>query len=263
MLIAKNRLPRQIIGNSQEVEKLVVSGTTWFDATSTIPVEGSPNVYEYGSRSGAATGKMTGDMIRLPPGKKSNILYKDSEGYCYVIDTSDNTIKRFNTTLTYIGNNNLKDKLVVFDASDASISILNGTFDYLEANGLSPYNTNSIIGGPKLQFCKYLPIVINSLDDETIIVNKSNKIQVQISGTTTTTWYLTSTAKEAPQYNILVKNQGSKDYTLNAKVGRLILITTGEYVEGAGNVEYGTITLESDDSWLDTKEQVFIDGTQS
>lgn len=40
MLIAKNRLPRRIMGNGQEVEKLVVSGTTWFDATSTIPAKG-------------------------------------------------------------------------------------------------------------------------------------------------------------------------------------------------------------------------------
>lgn len=41
MLIAKNRLPRRIYGNNMtEVKKLVVSGTTWFDATSTIPAEG-------------------------------------------------------------------------------------------------------------------------------------------------------------------------------------------------------------------------------
>lgn len=269
MLIAKNRLPRQITANGQEVEKLVVSDTAWFDATSTIPVEGSPPLYSYGTKA-SSTASETSPIIGLPGGSVTDVLYKDSEGYCYVIDADTNEIIRFNDTIDYIDRSipNGSEKLVTFRASDGAIIIPNDTpfFNYMIENGISReiYLCGDLgFGGalgPKLRFCRYLPILKYDVANTVTIVDKSNKISIDMSGMTTQ--WLTATEKVAPQYNILVKNEGTKDYDLKAKIGRLYLQCSVKITEGAGTVEQGTITLDSDDSWLDTKEQVFIDGTQ-
>ena len=271
MLIAKNRLPRRIIGNGQEVEKLVVSGTTWFDATSTIPVEGSPELYTYGTKRSSNVAQMTSPIIGLPRGSIADVLYKDSEGYCYVIDNDTNEIIRFNDTIDYIDRTVLNSsyKLVTFRASDGAIIIPDDKpfFNYKTENGISSNGTlwgdtgsNGTLG-PKLRFCRYLPILKYNIADSVTIVDKSGDISIS-TGSSGTSW-ITATKKIAPQYNILVKNEGTKDYDLKAKIGRLYLQCSAQYHTGAGTVTYGTITLDSDDSWLDTREQVFIDGTQS
>ena len=270
MLIAKNRLPRRIMGNGQEVEKLVVSGTTWFDATSTIPVEGSPALYAYSTKRSSNVPKMTSPIIGLPGGSVTGVLYKDSEGYCYVIDSDTNEILRFNDTIDYMDRTipNSSEKLVTFRASDGAIIIPDDrpSFNYKIENGISSDgtlwgDTGSGTLGPKLKFCRYLPIVKYDVADTITIVDKSGGIYIS-TGSSGTAW-ITATKKIAPQYNILVKNEGTKDYDLKAKIGRLYLQCSAQYRPGAGTVKQGTITLDSDDSWLDTREQVFIDGTQS
>lgn len=270
MLIAKNRLPRRIMGNGQEVEKLVVSGTTWFDATSTIPVEGSPTLYTY-SRKTSSTANEISPLIGLPGGSVTDVLYKDSEGYCYVIDSDTNEIIRFNSTIDYVDRSipNGDNVLVTFRASDGAIIIPNDKplFNYKIENAISfdsylcgDLGYNGILG-PKLRFCRYLPILKYDITNNVTIVDKSNKIYMTY-GDRTNQW-LTATEKVAPQYNVLVKNEGTKDYDLKAKIGRLYLQCSVKDTTGAGTVEYGTITLDSDDSWLNTREQIFIDGTQS
>lgn len=272
MLIAKNRLPRRIMGNGQEVEKLVVSGTTWFDATSTIPVEGSPTLYKYSSKLSSSVAQMASDFIGLPSGSITDVLYKDSEGYCYVIDSDTNEIIRFNNTIDYIDRTTDPEHakvLVTFRASDRAIIIPDGRplFNYKTENGIISNGTlwgdtgsNGTLG-PKLRFCRYLPILTYSIANSVTIVDKSNDIFISTGGSSTA--WITATEKVAPQYNVLVKNEGTKDYNLKAKIGRLYLQCSAQYHTGAGTVEYGTITLDSDNSWLDTREQVFIDGTQS
>lgn len=271
MLIAKNRLPRRIMGNSQEVEKLVVSGTTWFDATSTIPVEGSPPLYTYGTKLSSNVPQMRSPIIGLPGGSVTNVLYKDSEGYCYVIDSDTNEIIRFNDTIDYIDRTTdpeHADVLVTFRANDGAIIIPDGnpSFNYKTENDITSNGTlwgDTGSGGklgPKLRFCRYLPILKYDVANNVTIVNKSRDIYISTDASSTS--WITATEKVAPQYNILVKNEGIKNYNLKAKIGRLYLQCSAEYVTGAGSVEYGTITLDSDDSWLDTREQVFIDGTQ-
>lgn len=269
MLIAKNRLPRRIYGkNNSEVEKLVVSGTTWFDATSTIPVEGSPALYTYGTKTGSTVNLMKYPTIELPNGSITDVLYKDSEGYCYVIDSDTNEIIRFNDTIDYMDRTadpEYAEALATFRANDGAIIIPEGaSFNYKTENSIT--NNYYILGerpgalGPKLRFCRYLPILKYDVANSITIVKK----RVVIEFGNITSQYITATEKVAPQYNVLVKNEGTKDYDLKAKIGRLYVQYSAERSGGSGALyEYGTITLNSDDTWLDTREQVFIDGTQS
>lgn len=268
MLIAKNRLPRQIIGNGQEVEKLVVSGTTWFDATSTIPVEGSPALFNYTQSRMNNQRHFRYQFCEVASGKKTNVLYKDSEGYCYVIDTSkgeNGIVVRFNGTLEYKDPNaNVSGSgaLVIFDASDASIQITDEQFYWLKSINSSLNSSDTAVWDAKLILCKYLPIVRSDLDPITTIVPKT-RLQNSLEGGEAGWGYVyVSEPKAGPQYNVLVKNQGTKDYNLKAKIGRLINTPTLTVTDNKYYNDYSTITLESDDSWLDTREQVFIDGTQ-
>lgn len=273
MLIAKNRLPRRIYGNNMsEVEKLVVSGKTWFDATSTIPVEGSPELFNYTSKSMGRQRHFKDEFCNVASGKKANVLYKDSEGYCYIIDTTkgeNGIVVRFNGTLEYYDPNDKtpdSGPLVIFDASDASIEIRNTFFYWLKSINSSLDWSNNAVWDAKLILCKYLPIVRSDLDPITTIVPKTrvdNWLEAISSGSG---WVYVSEPKAGPQYNVLVKNQGTKDYNLKAKIGRLINTPTlSVTVDGTHTYynDYSTITLESDDTWSDSKEQVFIDGTQS
>ena len=268
MLIAKNRLPRQITGNGQEVEKLVVSSKTWFDATSTIPVEGSPELFNYTSKSMSNQRHFEDEFCKVASGKKTNVLYKDSEGYCYVIDTTkgeNGVVVRFNGTLEYKDPNakSHETALVIFDASDASIQITDANFYWVKSINSSLSSSSNAVWDAKLILCKYLPIVRSDLDPITTIVAKTqldNWVEAASAGTG---YVYVSESKAGPQYNILVKNQGTKDYNLKAKIGRLINTPTFTLTENKYFNDYSTITLESDDTWLDTKEQVFLDGTQS
>lgn len=268
MLIAKNRLPRRIMGNGQEVEKLVASGTTWFDATSTIPVEGSPELYSYTRTRMNNQRHFRYQFCRVASGKKANVLYKDSEGYCYVIDTTkgeNGIVVRFNGTLEYKDPNaNVSglQALVIFDASDASIQITTEDFYWLKSINSSLSSSDNAVWDAKLILCKYLPIVRSDLDPITTIVNKT-KTDNSLEGSANVGYVYVSEPKAGPQYNVLVKNQGTKDYNLKAKVGRLINTPTLTVTDNKYYNDYSTITLECDDSWLDTREQVFIDGTQS
>ena len=113
MLVANNRLPKRINANGQEVEKLVVSGTIWFDATSTIPAEGGVSSGTF-SRISQVMGfkyKVT-SQPDIPAAKSAGILYKDKDGYCYAIDKTTGQVVKFNTTL--------EDDGIILDASDAS-----------------------------------------------------------------------------------------------------------------------------------------------
>lgn len=269
MLIAKNRLPRRIMGNGQEVEKLVVSGKNWFDATSTIPVEGSPELFDYTTKSMNNQRHFRYEFCRVASGKKTNVLYKDSEGYCYVIDTTkgeNGVVVRFNGTLEYKDPNDKvpgSGALVIFDASDASIEITNESFYWLKSIDSSLSSSGDAVWDAKLILCKYLPIVRSDLDPITTIVAKT-RINNSIEGDPNGLGYVyVSEPKAGPQYNVLVKNQGTKDYNLKAKIGRLINTPTFTLTEGKYFNDYSTITLECDDSWSDSKQQVFIDGTQS
>ena len=268
MLIAKNRLPRRIMGNGQEVEKLVVSGTTWFDATSTIPVEGSPALFNYTTKGMNSQHHFRYEFCNVASGKKTNVLYKDSEGYCYVIDTTkgeNGIVVRFNGTLEYKDPNanvSGSQALVIFDASDASIQITEADFYWLKSINSSLSSSNNAVWDAKLILCKYLPIVRSDLDPITTIVNKT-KTDNSLEGSAHYGYVYVSEPKAGPQYNVLVKNQGTKDYNLKAKIGRLINTPTLTVTDNKYYNDYSTITLESDDSWSDSKQQVFIDGTQS
>lgn len=263
MLIAKNRLPRRIYGNNMsEVEKLVVSGKTWFDATSTIPVEGSPELFNYTTKSMNNQEHFKDEFCQVASGKKTNVLYKDSEGYCYVIDTTkgeNGVVVRFNGTLKYKDpNSNIPNPLVIFDASDASIEITSWNFYWLKSINSSLDSSDNAVWDAKLILCKYLPIVRSDLDPITTIVPKTrvnNWLEPDPNGIGNC---YVSEPKAGPQYNVLVKNQGTKNYNLKAKIGRLINTPT----LSAYN-DYSTITLECDDSWSDSKQQVYLDGTQS
>ena len=273
MLIAKNRLPRRIYGkNNSEVEKLVVSGTTWFDATSTIPVEGSPELFDYTTTRTGNQRRFENEFCKVASGKKTNVLYKDSEGYCYVIDTTkgeNGIVVRFNGTLEYKDpNDNVPGShdLVIFDASDASIQISKyGNFYWLKSINSSLSSSDTAVWDAKLILCKYLPIVRSDLDPITTIVPKTevdNWLEVASAGSR---YVYVSEPKAGPQYNVLVKNQGTKDYNLKAKIGRLINTPTLTVtVDGTSTYynDYSTITLECDDTWSDSKQQVYLDGTQ-
>lgn len=271
MLIAKNRLPRRIYGNNMsEVEKLVVSDTTWFDATSTIPVEGSPELFNYTFKSIGTQRHFKDEFCQVASGKKTNVLYKDSEGYCYVIDTTkgeNGVVVRFNGTLKYKDpNSNIPNPLVIFDASDASIEITSWNFYWLKSIDSSLSSSGDAVWDAKLILCKYLPIVRSDLDPITTIVPKTrvdNWLDGTVSGSGSC---YVSEPKAGPQYNVLVKNQGTKDYNLKAKIGRLINTPTLSItVDGTSTYDndYSTITLECDDSWSDSKQQVYLDSTQS
>ena len=268
MLIAKNRLPRRIMGNGQEVEKLVVSGTTWFDATSTIPVEGSPELYNYATKGMNNQRHFRYEFCEVASGKKTNVLYKDSEGYCYVIDTTkgeNGIVVRFNGTLEYKDPNanvSGSQALVIFDASDASIEITTESFYWLKSINSSLSSSNNAVWDAKLILCKYLPIVRSDLDPITTIVAKT-RMSNSLDGGAGYRYVYVSEPKAGPQYNVLVKNQGTKDYNLKAKIGRLINTPTLTVTDNKYYNDYSTITLESDDSWSDSKQQVFIDGTRS
>lgn len=243
MLIAKNRLPKQIIGNGQEVEKLVVSGTTWFDATTTFPVEGSlPKLkYKRGTSSGD---RVTQGFVSLKSQVSvADLLYKDSDGYCYVIDTETNTIKRFKNTLAFKWSTSYTGS-IVFDANTAGITI--------NREPIKLYGTTDL--RVKALCCNYWPILKGDVASTVSIVQNA---PVDLGVVLDTSSRDTVTEDEGIQYNILLRNQGVKDYALKAKIGRL-------YIECMRLIDdTATITLESDGSWLDTREQVFIDGTQS
>lgn len=269
MLIAKNRSPRRIYGNNNsEVEKLVVSGTTWFDATSTIPVEGSPELFDYTTKGMNNQRHFKYEFCKVASGKKANVLYKDSEGYCYVIDTTkgeNGIVVRFNGTLEYKDPNakSHETALVIFDASDASIQITDANFYWLKSINSSLSSSGDAVWDAKLILCKYLPIVRSDLDPITTIVAKT-KTDNWLEGDPNGYGYVyVSEPKAGPQYNILVKNQGTKDYNLKAKIGRLINTPTLTVTDNKYYNDYSTITLECDDSWSDSKQQVFLDGTQS
>ena len=247
MLIAKNRLPRRIYGNNMtEVEKLVVSGTTWFDATTTFPVEGSLPKLKY-LIGGHDRDYVTRGYVELKfqvnglVYSVNDLLYKDSDGYCYVIDTETNTIKRFKDTLAFKWSYSYNGS-IVFDANTAGITI-NG-------EPIKLYGTTQL--KVKALCCNYWPILkgdvastVTIVQDAPVNLGPLSKERQDIV-----------TENEGIQYNILLRNQGVKDYTLKAKIGRLYIVCMRLVDDTA------TITLESDDSWLDTREQVFIDGTQ-
>lgn len=244
MLIANNRLPRRIYGNSSEVEKLVVNNKVWFDATTTFPVEGSlPKItYSAGTSDGHT---ITQGFIELQSQiSVPDLLYKDSEGYCYVVDTETNTIKRFNTTLGFKPSHSYPAS-IIFDASTSAITIIKKQPIFL-------YGTNFL--RVKAICCKYWPIVKSNIESNVTI---ANNVSANFGIVLQKSRMDVANENEGPQYNLLLKNLGTKNYSLTAKIGRLSIVCTRLIDDTA------TITLETNTSYSNTKEQIFIDGTQS
>ena len=234
MLIANNRLPKRINANGQEVEKLVVSGTIWFDATSTIPAEGGVSSGTFSSVS-----QVTGFKYRvtsqpdIPAAKCADVLYKDKNGYCYAIDTTTEQLVKFNTTL--------EDEGIILDASDASI--------YVPTTQQFKFGTTPLSAGAGTHITpisKYLPICLQAAIISQVKNSYSNL--GNIGGN-----QYNFTTNVASQYGVLLPNKGTKDYDLDIFVGNICKEST---------VSRGSTTITRI-TWATGRTNLFIDGTQS
>lgn len=234
MLIANNRLPKRINANGQEVEKLVVSGTIWFDATSTIPAEGGVSSGTF-SRISQVMGfkyRVT-SQPDIPAAKSAGVLYKDKDGYCYAIDKTTEKVVKFNTTL--------EDDGIILDASDGSI--------YVPTTQQFQFGTTALpaSGGTHITpISKYLPICVRTVTISQVKNSYSNL--GNISGNE-----YDFTTDVASQYGVLLPNKGTKDYDLDIFVGNICK-------ESTSFSGYTTITRLT---WVTGRTSMFIDGTQS
>lgn len=234
MLIANNRLPKRIMGNGQEVEKLVVSGTTWFDATSTIPAEGgvSEGTFYRVSQVMGFKYRVT-SQPDIPAAKYADVLYKDKNGYCYAIDKTTEKVVKFNTTL--------EDNGIILDASDASI--------YVPTTQQFKFGTTALSAGGGTHITpisKYLPICRQAATISQVKNSYSNL------GNTSGNQY-DFTTNVASQYGVLLPNKGTKDYDLDIFVGNICKQST----VSRGSTDITRIT------WVTGRTSMFIDGTQS
>lgn len=234
MLIANNRLPKRINANGQEVEKLVVSGTIWFDATSTIPAEGGVS-----SGTSHRVSQVMGFKYQvtsqpdIPAAKYADVLYKDKNGYCYAIDKTTEKVVKFNTTL--------EDNGIILDASDASI--------YVPTTQQFKFGTTALPASGDTHITpisKYLPICRQAVTISQVKNSYSNLGNVggnQYDFTTNVT----------SQYGVLLPNKGTKDYDLDIFVGNICKQST----MSKGSTIITRIT------WVTGRTSMFIDGTQS
>ena len=234
MLIANNRLPKRINANDQEVEKLVVSGTIWFDATSTIPAEGGVSSGTSGRISQVIGFKyQVTSQPDIPAAKYTDVLYKDKNGYCYAIDKTTEQLVKFNTTL--------EDDGIILDASDASIYVpTTQQFKF----GNTPLPASG--GTHTTPISKYLPICLQAATISQVKNSYSNLGNIGGNEYKFTT-------NVASQYGVLLPNKGTKDYDLDIFVGNICKQSTAF----RGSTTITRIT------WVTGRTSLFIDGTQS
>lgn len=233
MLVANNRLPKRINANGQEVEKLVVSGTIWFDATSTIPAEGGVSSTTSSRISQVMDFKyQVTSQPDIPAAKSAGVLYKDKDGYCYAIDKTTKQVVKFNTTL--------EDNGIILDASDASIYVpTTQQFQF----GTTPVSAS---GGTHITpISKYLPICVQG-----VTISQVKNSYSSLGNTGGNQYNFTTNV--ASQYGVLLPNKGTKDYDLDIFVGNICKVST--YLNGSTTIRRLT--------WNTDRTSKFIDGTQ-
>ena len=253
MLIANNRLPRRINGNSQEVEKLEVGGVTYFDATTTIPVESimTYNETAHADTASLDTNRTFGDVLieNIPETTIENIdFYKDVDGYSYLIDIELNTIVKF------------KGKI------EKSGWVFNNETNTITQPAFKPDRADSIYGVYSFNFSNYSYSATKTYRAPYLFF--TNTIQNLTFGTVEQITYGDITSKYVSrfektnevQYNCLLTNKGTKNYTLNAYLNYFAV----KYfpLSSSNTLRTTCISNSLPISYKASIQQYFLDGTK-